>query len=151
MPPAAANEYVRGGYSLGLLHGLGAVVHADAGTENLRARGRPRTEKLDARLGCARRGGAFYGMVKAGLERFSQSLAMEVADENIAVNVLSPQGRIKTPGNIFARNDPEHPRLDFGDTQWMGKAAAWIAMQPFDYTGQNVLDDMIRYWLEGIA
>ncbi len=50
----------------------------------------------------AARGGAFYGMIKAGLERFSQGLAMELQDDKIAVNVLSPQGRIKTPGNLFA-------------------------------------------------
>ena len=61
----------------------------------------------------ARRGGAFYGMVKAGLERLSQGLAMELQDDKITVNVLSPQGRIKTPGNLFAQNDPENPNLDF--------------------------------------
>ena len=61
----------------------------------------------------ARKGGAFYGMIKAGLERFSQGLAMELQDDKIAVNVLSPQGRIKTPGNVFATNDRENPDLDF--------------------------------------
>lgn len=37
-----------------------------------------------------RGGGQFYGMVKAGLERYSQGLAMEVQADNISVNVLSP-------------------------------------------------------------
>jgi NAD(P)-dependent dehydrogenase (short-subunit alcohol dehydrogenase family) len=96
-------------------------------------------------------GGPFYATIKAALERFTLGLAQDYQRDHIAANVLSLQYLIETPGNIFARNDPEHPRLDFGDTQWMGKAAAWIAMQPFDYTGQIVLDDMIRYWLEGIA
>src|SRR6266540_414557 len=89
----------------------------------------------------ARRGGAFYGMVKAGLERYSQSLAMEVADENIAVNVLSPNGRIKTPGNIFAQNDKENPDLEFEEAVAMGKATVWICEQdPQRFTG-NILFD----------
>lgn len=55
-------------------------------------------------------------MIKAGLERLSQSLAMELQDANISVNVLSPQGRIKTPGNLFAENDPNNPSLEFERT-----------------------------------
>lgn len=90
----------------------------------------------------ARRGGAFYGMVKAGLERFSQSLAMEVADENIAVNVLSPQGRIKTPGNIFAQNDKENPDLEFEEAVAMGKATVWICQQdPQQFSGNILFDE----------
>jgi citronellol/citronellal dehydrogenase len=90
----------------------------------------------------ARRGGAFYGMVKAGLERFSQSLAMELADENIAVNVLSPQGRIKTPGNVFAQNTRENPDLEFEEAVAMGKAAVWICEQnPQQYTGNILFDE----------
>jgi citronellol/citronellal dehydrogenase len=90
----------------------------------------------------ARRGGAFYGMVKAGLERFSQSLAMEVQDENISVNVLSPQGRIKTPGNVFAENDKENPNLDFEEAVAMGKATVWICQQdPQKFTGNILFDE----------
>jgi len=90
----------------------------------------------------ARRGGAFYGMVKAGLERFSQSLAMELADENIAVNVLSPQGRIKTPGNIFAQNSKENPDLEFEEAVAMGKATVWICEQdPQQFTGNILFDE----------
>jgi citronellol/citronellal dehydrogenase len=90
----------------------------------------------------ARRGGAFYGMVKAGLERFSQSLAMELADENIAVNVLSQQGRIKTPGNVFAQNTRENPDLEFEEAFAMGKAAVWICEQdPQQYTGNILFDE----------
>ncbi len=90
----------------------------------------------------ARRGGSFYGMVKAGLERYSQALAMEVADENIAVNVLSPHGRIKTPGNIFATNDKEHPDLEFEQAVAMGKATVWICEQdPQQFTGNILFDE----------
>tara|TARA_B100000686_G_scaffold351811_1_gene451692 strand:- start:366 stop:1154 length:789 start_codon:yes stop_codon:yes gene_type:complete len=87
-----------------------------------------------------RRDGSFYGMVKAGLERFSQGLAKELQDQEIKVNVLSPQGRIKTPGNVWADNDPNNPSLEFEAADEMGKAAVWICRQPFSYTG-NILYD----------
>jgi citronellol/citronellal dehydrogenase len=43
------------------------------------------------------RGGTVYGMCKAALERFTTGLASEVAEYNIAVNVVSP-GLVATPG-----------------------------------------------------
>ena len=86
--------------------------------------------------------GAFYAMTKAGLERYSQGLAMEVQRENIAVNVLSPQGRIKTPGNIYAVNDKENPDLEFEEAVAMGKAARWILEQaPQTFTGHILFDE----------
>jgi NAD(P)-dependent dehydrogenase (short-subunit alcohol dehydrogenase family) len=87
------------------------------------------------------RGGAFYGMIKAGLERFSQGLAMELQDDKIAVNVLSPQGRIKTPGNLFAQNDPENPNLDFEPAFAMAKGTRWICEQGPEYTGHILFDE----------
>ncbi len=90
-----------------------------------------------------RRGGSFYGMIKAGLERLTQGLAMELQDDKIAVNVLSPQGRIQTPGNIFAENDPNNPRLDFEPADLMGKAARWICEQPASYTGHILYDNEV--------
>lgn len=95
-------------------------------------------------------GGLFYGMVKAGLERFTQGLAMELQDRQISANVLSLRYRIRTPGNIFAENDPQDPTLDFDDAEWMGRAAAWIAMQPPTYTGHIVFDDDMRDQLAGL-
>lgn len=90
----------------------------------------------------ARKGGAFYGMVKSGLERLSQGLAMELQDDGIAVNVLSPQGRIKTPGNIFAQNDPENPDLDFEPATAMAKGTRWICEQdPRQFTGHILFDE----------
>ncbi len=86
-------------------------------------------------------GGSFYGMIKAGLERFSQGLARELTPNKIAVNVLSPQGGIATPGNRFARNDPNNPDLNFEEAVEMGKATAWIVEQdPAQFTG-NILYD----------
>mgnify|MGYP000885087619 CR=1 FL=1 len=88
----------------------------------------------------SRREGSFYGMVKSGLERFSQGLARELQGYNIKVNILSPQGRIKTPGNIWAENDPDDPTLEFEAADEMGKAGVWICEQPREYTG-NILFD----------
>jgi len=88
----------------------------------------------------SRREGSFYGMVKSGLERFSQGLARELQADNIKVNVLSPQGRIKTPGNIWAENDPDNPTLEFEAADEMGKAGVWVCEQSNEYTG-NILFD----------
>ena len=95
-------------------------------------------------------GGLFYGMVKAGLERFTQGLAQQLQADRISANVLSLGYLIRTPGNVWAQNDPANPKLDFDDAKWMGKAATWISMQPPEYTGHIVFDDRIRYWLDAI-
>lgn len=84
--------------------------------------------------------GAFYGMVKAGLERASQGLARELQVDNIKVNVLSPQGRIKTPGNIWAENDPDNPTLEFEAADEMAKSSVWICEQPSTFTGHILYD-----------
>ncbi len=89
-----------------------------------------------------RAGGAFYGMTKAGFERYAQSMAAEVQGDNIAVNVLSPQGRIKTPGNIYSQNSKDNPDLDFEEAVAMGKAARWIIEQPpQSFTGNILFDE----------
>jgi citronellol/citronellal dehydrogenase len=90
-----------------------------------------------------RKGGAFYGMLKAGLERYSQGLAMELQDANIAVNVLSPEGRIRTPGNLFAEQSRDNPTLEFETADLMGKAAVWICEQPPTYTGHILFDSEV--------
>jgi NAD(P)-dependent dehydrogenase (short-subunit alcohol dehydrogenase family) len=51
--------------------------------------------------GFATRGGTVYGMCKAALERFSTGLAAELYADNIAVNALSPNQVVPTPGTIF--------------------------------------------------
>lgn len=87
-------------------------------------------------------GDVFYGAEKAAIERFSQGQAQLLQDDGISVNVLSPNGRIRTPGNLFAGNDPDNPNLDFEAADNMGKAAVWICEQPSrEYTGNIVYDD----------
>ena len=49
----------------------------------------------------ARLGGTVYGMCKAAIERFSTGLAAELYDDNIAVNALSPNKVVPTPGTLF--------------------------------------------------
>jgi len=49
----------------------------------------------------ATRGGTTYGMCKAALERFTTGLAAEVYDADIAVNALSPNKVVPTPGTLF--------------------------------------------------
>jgi citronellol/citronellal dehydrogenase len=49
----------------------------------------------------AGRGGTVYGMCKAAVERFSTGLAAELYHDNIAVNALSPNLVVPTPGTIF--------------------------------------------------
>ncbi len=89
-------------------------------------------------------GDIFYGAEKAAIERFSQGQAWMLQDDNIAVNVLSPQGRIKTPGNLYAGNDPENPNLDFESADAMGKAAVWICEQePQQFTGNILYDEEV--------
>jgi NAD(P)-dependent dehydrogenase (short-subunit alcohol dehydrogenase family) len=84
-------------------------------------------------------GGSFYGMVKAGLERVSQGLAMELQDAGIAVNVLSVTRQVRTPGNVWAQNDPEHPNLNFEPAGYLGAVARWICEQPpAKFTGNIV-------------
>jgi NAD(P)-dependent dehydrogenase (short-subunit alcohol dehydrogenase family) len=95
-------------------------------------------------------GGLFYGMVKAGLERFTQGLAQQLQNDRIAANVLSLGYLIHTPGNVWAQNDPQNPNLEFDDADWMGRAAVWISRQPPEYTGHIVWDDRMRYWLADI-
>ena len=46
----------------------------------------------------AKSGSAVYAAVKAAIARFTQGLALEVLDGNIAVNLVAPSGAIRTPG-----------------------------------------------------
>jgi citronellol/citronellal dehydrogenase len=84
----------------------------------------------------ATRGGTVYGMCKAALERFSTGLAAELYADNIAVNALSPNKVVPTPGTIFHHlttdDDPnaEPPAV-------MAEAALMLCSRdPRDLTGR---------------
>ena len=87
--------------------------------------------------------GAFYAMVKAGLERVSQAIAQDVEADNISVNVLSPQGAIDTPGHLyFTQRDVPVEELPFEEADKMGKTAVWICEQPpKQFTGNILFDE----------
>ncbi len=59
----------------------------------------------------AGRGGTVYGMCKAAIERFSTGLAAEVHADGIAVNALSPNRVVPTPGTLHhhltSEDDPD--------------------------------------------
>jgi citronellol/citronellal dehydrogenase len=86
--------------------------------------------------GWAGRGGTVYGMCKAALERFSTGLAAELYDANIAVNALSPNQVVPTPGTVFHHlttadgPDNEAPAV-------MAEAALMLCHRdPHDLTGR---------------
>lgn len=88
-----------------------------------------------------RGGDIFYGAQKSLIEHFSQAEGWRHQAEGISVNVLSPSGRIKTPGNLMASNSRENPSLDFDTADDMGKAAVWICEQPAAVLNGSLLYD----------
>ena len=88
-----------------------------------------------------RAGDIFYGAEKIGLEHFSQRQAAMLQDDNISVNLLAPEGGIRTAGNRYASNDRENPNLDFDIAHDMGQAAVWICEQPQQEVTGNVFFD----------
>ncbi len=102
-----------------------------------------------AMQGAARRaiGGTVYGMCKAALERFSTGLASEVYADNVAVNALSPNRVVPTPGTLFHHlTAPDNPNNE--DPAVMAEAAlALCSVEPKSRTGritysQDLLDEL---------
>jgi NAD(P)-dependent dehydrogenase (short-subunit alcohol dehydrogenase family) len=84
-----------------------------------------------------RPGGTVYGMVKAGLERFTSGLASEVYEHGIAVNALSPTGIVASPGVLFHGliKDETDPRTE--PIMYMARAALILATcDPAKLTGR---------------
>jgi NAD(P)-dependent dehydrogenase (short-subunit alcohol dehydrogenase family) len=82
-------------------------------------------------------GGTTYGVVKAGIERFSSGLAHELFEDNIAVNALSPAGIVASPGVLFHKliADENDPRAE--PMEYMAKAALLLATcDPKELTGR---------------
>lgn len=72
-------------------------------------------------------GFSVYGMVKAGLDRLSNSLAAELHDHGIAVNALAPWDNVATPGA------GHHDLVDgfaVEDVAWMAEAALVLCSSP---------------------
>ncbi len=92
------------------------------------------------------RGGTLYGAEKAALERFTQGLAMEIFDQGISVNTLSPHVSIWSEGGHYFRTRGGDPAY----TGWrmsgkiIGDAAVVICNQPAgQYTGNILYDELV--------
>ena len=97
--------------------------------------------------------GSAYGTTKAALERFSQGLAAELGDRNIAVNALSPHLPIWSEGGHFFRTKGGEP--DYSGWRMSGEiigdAAVWICEQPSsEFTGHILYDELVFSELVGL-
>ena len=90
-------------------------------------------------------GGAdlMYGALKSALDRATQALAMELQDDHIKANALSPGELVRTPGTVFARG-LDVPEGGYDVADWMGRTAVWMCEQPPTYTGNIVFDNDFR-------
>ena len=89
----------------------------------------------------ARADGSAYGAGKAHLERFTQGLASELFEYNIAVNALSPRGGIASEGQRWFRGDRPYSGAR-EDGIIMGDAGAIICeKEPQSYTGKILYDE----------
>src|SRR4029453_10860988 len=87
-----------------------------------------------------------FAATKAALERLTQGLAVEYQAQGVSANVLSPVGRVRTPGNVFGMTPPSGTPEPFEKAEAMGKAAVFIASQPpQSFTGHILFDEeMVR-------
>jgi citronellol/citronellal dehydrogenase len=109
----------------------GAIVNISSGS----AIGPGRAPFRDAR---PPNGGIMYGATKAALERFTQGLAQEVAEHNIAVSALSPSQVVATPGTIYHKiaSGMDDPRTE--PPAYMARAALLLASEPADKVNGRV-------------
>lgn len=90
-----------------------------------------------------------YGMCKAALERFTTGLAAESWADNVAVNALSPNRVVPTPGTVFHHLvRPDDPDQVVEPVEVMAEAAlALCHAPPRSRTGriaysQDLLDEL---------
>jgi citronellol/citronellal dehydrogenase len=94
----------------------------------------------------ARGGGAAYGATKAALERFTQGLAVELFENKISVNTLSPHLSIWSEGGHYFRGASGEP--DYSgwrlSGEIIGDAAVEICNQPTgSFTGNILYDELV--------
>ena len=92
---------------------------------------------------------AHYAASKGGVKLFSESIAMEYAQQGIRVNCIGP-GAINTPINAKKVEDKEQletttsmvPMQRIGDPSEVAAAAAWLASKESSYvTGITLFVD----------
>src|SRR3954454_20218762 len=85
------------------------------------------------------RGGVMYGATKAALERFTQGLAQEVAQQGgIAVSCVPPSRTVPTPGPVYhkLRASLDDPRGE--PPMVMARAALLLASEPAEKVNGRV-------------
>ncbi len=93
--------------------------------------------------------GVAYGVAKAGLDRFTYGLAVEVGQSNIAVNGLKPKEPVDTEGMRFWTKPEE--RQGWVSADKMVKCALFLAAQDASgVTGTVSTDEELSLW-HGIA
>jgi citronellol/citronellal dehydrogenase len=89
--------------------------------------------------------GAAYGVSKAGLERFTWSVAAEVGKYNIAVNALKPREGIETEGLVAVSGGSGRERWD--PPEKFLRAAVFLAKQDASgVTGTVASDEEYCLW-----
>jgi len=73
-----------------------------------------------------------YCTIKHGIEGFVKALSLEAKPYNIALNTMSPGGRIKPTRISWAEYDqaPAELKASWTDPVELGKAWVWLASQP---------------------
>jgi citronellol/citronellal dehydrogenase len=89
--------------------------------------------------------GVAYGVAKAGLDRFTYGLAVEVGKYNIAVNCLKPKEPVDSEGMRFWTT--EEDRKGWVSPEKMVKCAIFLAAQDASgVTGVVATDEELSLW-----
>lgn len=92
--------------------------------------------------GQERLGGSSYGASKAGLERLTRGLALELVPDNIAVNALKPKRPTYSEGIVFNLPDNADPSVYRSADEFMTQACIFLAQQDAKgVTGGVFLDE----------
>lgn len=77
-----------------------------------------------------------YASVKAATHRFTQGLAAELHDKNVAVNLIAPVGGVFTPGleSVGLGFSPDHPACEI-EEQMAEAALDLVSHPPAELTG----------------
>jgi len=88
-----------------------------------------------------------YGMSKAAVERFTYSLAAELAEHNVAVNTTMPRGSIGTEG-VRLWNSVRNTQARWDTTEMIEKATLFLAQQDawHGVSGVVATDEQLCAW-----
>jgi NAD(P)-dependent dehydrogenase (short-subunit alcohol dehydrogenase family) len=76
-----------------------------------------------------------YAVSKAALEKFTQGLALELAEYSVAANAITIARSISSEGYVFMRPEADHTRWD--PPEIMGPPVVWLASRdPKLFTGR---------------